>query len=969
MISYSIRHCAILLSTVAAVAIATPASAQQRQFNLPATDAVDGIANFAQQSGLQIVAPAERLRGRYTPAIIGRLDARVALYRLLQATNLEIARDDGGVIVLRNRLQASLRQNISQVTTMAAAAPAQMAAQSAMSAEAVPAAGSAEDGQELVVTGTRGRPRTVRESPVPIDVIPETEIKATSYVDTNSVLMTLIPSYAVQRNSNSDAGTFVRPATLRGLPADKTLLLVNSKRRHRSAAVSASGNGAQAADAAQIPSSAIKTIEVLRDGAAALYGSDAIAGVINFLLKDDDHGASMSARYGQYYQGDGRDINVDGNFGAKLTDSGFLNVSLEYTRQQRTSRGGQYCTTAFCVPTYAAQNPTYAALIGDPNEPVQRMGQPKSEAIRSFVNAGIDVSDELQLYAFGNLSRSNTHADATYRPPAGGNSVNDVPVRLADGSIFRFSQIYPAGFTFDYSAKLTDASIVGGARGELPLGTGLTYDVSGRWGYDRMQYFANGTVNPSLGPDSPHNFMRAIYVSESKAANADFTYKIDTGFKEPITIAFGGEYQNESFKMKQGEPLAYAVGPYARSNPYGFCTAAHTLSPTAPQNAGINCANYVSSSADGFAGIDPVYNTLATLSLTVSPQTAASTSRNSKAAYIEASSDVTNQLFLDIAGRYEDFSDFGSTANWKASGRFAFIPQMAVRGSIGTGFRAPTPGQQIFSNTSINTTNGQIATTGLFAAGSSVAQFLGAQPLKPEKSFNISAGTTAQFLGINLSVDFYHIKLKDQYYATSLQAVNPAIRAAMIAAGVSGAESISSVQFFQNAFDSTTWGIDVVGTGRHNWGNGHTTQLTSSFNYNKYKVDKINVSTVNFDREAIFDFQNATPRWKEIVTLVHSYKEFDLTLRSTIWGPYRNMFDATANSPVQKFHPEPFLDAEISYRHNEHYTFTAGVRNLFSNYPQRDRIGETTSAGGLYRSDSLVDWQGGFYYARVDFKF
>ena len=816
---------------------------------------------------------------------------------------------------------------------------------------------------DIVVTGTRTRPRTVQDSPVPIDVIPEAELQSTGVIDTNNVLMTLIPSYSVGRNSNSDAGTFVRPATLRGLPGDKTLLLVNSKRRHRSAAVGAGGTGSHAADSAVIPSTAIKTVEVLRDGAGALYGSDAIAGVINFLLRDDSEGGSITLRYGEYYKDDGNDIAIAGNFGLPLTDKGFINASFEYTNQTPTTRGVQFCNVTFCVQTYAAQNPTYAALIGDLSVPVQRHGQPRAEATRGFINSAIDVTDNIRLYAFGNYSFSTTAADGTYRYPTAAQPVNDVPIRLPDGRAFRFNEIFPAGFVPNYSAEITDASIVSGVKGDLGA-TGIGYDLSARYGRNRMQYFIENTVNPTLGPGSPREFMRAIYISDDFALNADFNYELSSSlFASPLAFAFGAEYRDEGFEMQPGEPMAYAAGPYSGPDPYDFCTnetavAQRTLRPTAPQNQGIRCN----------VATDPVYNTQQALTLTVSPDSADKLRRDSYAAYGEVSTDVTEKLFVDIAARYEDFSDFGETFDGKISGRYEIVPSLGLRGSIGTGFRAPTPGQQTFSNLSIGTLDGVITQSGLFPVKHPVATYLGAKPLKPEKAVNISAGMTATlFDRIGLSVDFYRINIKDQYYAGSPITVTPAIRAAMLAANVRGAAEITRVNFFQNAFDSSVSGVDIVATNRVMWESGQQTDLTATFNYNKYEVEKIKITGV-FDAESVHDFQNAIPRWKSVLSAVHAIGPFTATARTTIWGPYKNMF-SVANPIVQEFKPEAYLDVELGYQVNEMYRMTVGVRNVTDQYPAVDRIGETTGAGQIYRSDSYLDWQGGFGFVRLDAKF
>jgi iron complex outermembrane receptor protein len=529
-----------------------------------------------------------------------------------------------------------------------------------------------------------------------------------------------------------------------------------------------------------------------------------------------------------------------------------------------------------------------------------------------------------------------------------------VPVRLPDGSVFSFNEIFPGGFTPKYSAIITDYSLTGGIKGVFEIGSGLSYDLSARYGEDRMKYKIVDTLNASLGPSSPRDFSRANYISNETSLNADFTYDIAVpAFFSPITAAFGLEYRNEEFVQEAAkDPLAYEVGPYAFSDPWGFCAAG----ATAP--IGVNCAD----------PDDPVYNTLPTLTLTVSPDTASELSRDSYAGYLEFSSDVTEKLFVDAALRYEDFSDFGDTINGKIAARYAITPDFAVRGSVGTGFRAPTPGQQSFSNVQWNTVDGAIQVTGLLPVSNPVASFLGARALEPEKSLSYSAGITASLpRGVNLSVDVYQIEIEDQFYRTSAITVTPAIRAQMIAAGVFGAESISQVQFFQNALDTKVQGLDVVATERLDWNNGQTTALTLSFNYNKYEIEEVKIANL-FDAETVFDFENGTPQWRANFQATHSVGPFSFTGRGTLWGPYENMF-SPSNPIVQKFDPELMVDLEMAYQINDQYQISIGARNIFDNYPATDEINEGTANGAIYRSDTPVDWQGGFYFVRLDAQF
>ena len=387
----------------------------------------------------------------------------------------------------------------------------------------------AADLEEIIVTGARGRPRTVSDSPVPVDVFDAADIEAISYTDTNDIIKTLVPSFNISRQPISDGASFIRPAELRGLPTDKTLVLVNSKRRHRAALVAIGGSGTQGPDMATIPAVAIQNIEVLRDGAAAQYGSDAIAGVINFLLKDNREGGSVSIDTGEYGEGDGASVTVQGNIGLPLGDNGFLSISGEFYEADQTTRAEQYCGSWFCLnpadPTYQdfinssgasqvrgvlgdatrlsyATDPTFLsnihlANIGD-GDVVQPWGQPDAEATRLFFNAGIDLDGNNELYGFGNFSDSTSNGSFFYRYPYNG-TIEEL--REPDGSIYFPLEKHPGGFTPRFFGDVRDMSIAGGVRGEMD--NGLGYDFSVRNGESEIQYTLSNTINPSMGPDSP----------------------------------------------------------------------------------------------------------------------------------------------------------------------------------------------------------------------------------------------------------------------------------------------------------------------------------------------------------------------------------------------------------------------------------------------------------------------------------
>ena len=861
-------------------------------------------------------------------------------------------------------------------------------------------AAEASDIEAVIVTGSRAKPRTVLESPVPVDAFTAEDIESISVTDTQDLLKTLIPSYTLTRQPISDGATFIRPASLRGLPSDKTLLLVNSKRRHRSALVVTGGSGVQAQDAAQIPASALKSVEVLRDGAGAQYGSDAIAGVINFILKDSPDGGGISIQAGQYYLRDGESIIISGDKGFALGDKGFVHASFEYATEQPTSREQTFCNrnipnqnAGFCIPLFASETtgpgtPFTAAYaqrvnyLGLYQRAPQKWGVPEGEYTRVFINAGYELGLG-EIYAFGNYGRSHQKEDFNYRNPvdvgASTNNLDDY-VRTADGRLFSANQIFPLGFTPEYFGTITDYSLVGGYKGEMgPVG----FDLSARYGRDELRYDLDNTVNFSLGEKSPTEFYQGTLRSDEIAFNADFTYEFAGFTPEPIAVAFGAEYRKEGYEIQAGEVNAYIAGPYAQQDPYDFCTneatvTARTLRPTAPQTMGIVC-NSATQVIDGRTFTNPVYAVLGVGSNGAPgfpPLYAGRLTRSSKAAYVEASTDLTEQLFVQGALRAEDFSDFGSTVDFKIAARFEFNEMFAIRGSFGSGFRAPTTGQNFTTIVSTVVNNGQPVAQGLFPATNPVAQFLGAQPLKPEESTNYSVGFTSEPLpGMTLTVDAYYIAIDDMFYAVTPITVTPALQTALIAANVPGANTIGQVNFFQNAFDARIQGIDIVGTYAVNWENGHATTFSTAFNWNMPVIDKVKVivdpsgvTRTFFDGEYVYDFKHFDPRWRGTATVFHKFGPFTGVARASVYGPYKNMFSAT-NTVVQKWDPEIFVDLEGSWDMTEQARVTLGVRNVFDNFPDRDKIGESATNGRIYRSDMIVDWQGGFYYMKLNYNF
>lgn len=895
----------------------------------------------------------------------------------------------------------------------------------------------AEEIEEITVSGLRGRPRSAVDSAVPIDTFDASAIEAVSHTDTQDILQTLVPSYNVAREPISDGLTFIRQAELRGLPAHHTLVLVNGKRRHRAALVELGGDGSQGPDVATIPSTAIQSIEVLRDGASSQYGSDAIAGVINFNLKNNSDGFTLQGSTGQYFEGDGTDYNVSANVGLPLGQDGFLSISGEYYTADITERNEQYCESWHCltpsdprfaqspqtnqdfvngVQTPAAQiiadgmayNASEAAYLnqlqtaypaGVPfasveGDVAQPWGVPNLESFRMFYNAGIELDNGAELYSFGNYSVSEGDGGFFHRYPDNGTIET---VRNADGSYWNPLEFFPGGFTPRFEGEVTDISAAAGYRGVTS--NEFSYDFSVRYGTDEIDYRMFNTFNPSLGPTSTTDFKPGTLTNTEIQFQIDLSNEFDIGAASPLVFAYGLSYMDEEYEVGQSkDPFSYESGPYALRDPFGFCDAAGNPTTVAGGGAftswnGVNavagtdvpdldCSGAVSGAvtdaafqvvgvgANGFPGYSPEFSDDFT--------------RDSYAAYVDLSADVTDRLFLQAAVRFEDYSDFGNETVGKIAGRFLVTDAFAIRGSIGTGFRAPTPGQQGTVNVATTLPNGFPVATGTFPASGPVAQALGASDLKPETSTNYTFGFTADLEKLSLTVDFYQIEIDDRFRSISTRDVSsipPGVAGhdpdayanflALDAAGVAGANSIGGVRWFTNAFDSETRGVDVVASYPIEWANS-TTDVQLAFNWNESEFAG-EAPAEFFNNEDQHAFENYDPNTRWNLTANHTMGDFGIMGRVRYFGEWENA-QASSNviTGIQEYGGTTFFDLEASYQINDNWRVVVGGRNLFDEYPDRiDRsiVGADECCGRIYSSGTVVPWQGGYYYGRVSVGF
>ncbi|MDJ0919130.1 MAG: TonB-dependent receptor [Woeseiaceae bacterium] len=860
--------------------------------------------------------------------------------------------------------------------------------------------GADESIEEIITTGTRRADRSAADSPVAVDVIGGTEFRQNSSSDVQDLLRATVPSFDVNTQPISDAATIVRPANVRGLSPDNVLVLVNGKRRHRGSIISFLGggiaDGAQGVDISAIPSLALKQVEVLRDGASSQYGSDAIAGVINFVLRDDADGIQLVANYGSTYEGDGNNYNIAANFGLPIGDSGFINLTGEIRDVEGTVRSvvrndvaeavaAGYTTSDFSViNTYTDEVPQY-------------WGQPDVEDdIKFFFNSAIELTESAELYAFGNYGERTVTGGFFYRNPTtpgsqrggvyagptvdpltgledpdgvasvlvgslnGATCVDGIPLGgpsnvfpdpvilaqvVADADCFSFIETIPNGFVPRFGGDNEDSAIAVGIRGEFNIGTGLMYDFSAQTGSNRTDFFIKNTINASLGPTTPRDFVPGGQEQTETQYAADFVYGVDVGFESDLNVAFGYEYREEEFDLFAGDDASFALGPLADQ---GF-----------------------SSSSNGFGGFPR--NT--------------SAKQDSNAFYIDLEADINEFVTLAAAVRYEDFSEFGDTTDGKIAAIAHVNDSFSIRGSISTGFHAPTAGQANITNVTTQNVSGVLVDQGTLplssAAGQLAANFIesegnGRPTLGPEDAHNWTIGAAFDIGATSWTVDYYNIRVDDRValganvdFLDALNFADPngnnytSVSAALTGLDADGVinrqdfiglDDLSEFRFFSNSFDTTTTGVDIVGRFGFELGGGDS-DITVAFNYNNTEVD--DRGTVNpIDGDRVAALEDLLPKVKGNISWTHFMGDFRTLLRASYYGEW----DDTGND-VPGIGAEVLIDAEVAYTLNENVELILGIENLFDVYPDQNPF--AGSLGQQYSEASPFGFNGGAWYFRA----
>lgn len=802
-------------------------------------------------------------------------------------------------------------------------------------AVATPAMAQGADGGEVeavIVTGTRSTERTVTSSLAPIDVLPANELQKSGRQSPRDLISTLVPS-ATTSNSGAGASFAVKTVSLRGLNADQVLVLVNGKRRHNTAILFVNGttqNGQSPPDLDLIPSGAIERVEVLRDGASAQYGSDALAGVVNLILKNRSSGGSISALGGKTFDGDGENAQFSGNIGLPIGEEGSLNLTAEVRTQDYTDRGQPY-TGVFYPLVNGRPDPREATVDRYINHP----GSPAIKVHSFGYNASLPVLDGQELYAFGTITSRNSDAWLTPRLP---------------GNVANIISVYPDGYSPLLRLRDRDWQHAVGIKGRDLAG--WNWDLSTTFSRDTVD-FREDTLNASMGPASPQKFYIGTMAFQEWTSNLDVNREIETGlFAQPLFLALGGEYRQDKLIITAGEPASYQDGRYSP--------------PAGQPNAGA----VLQAGAQGVGGFPPF--------------SAGSFKRSNVSAYINGEQKVTDDWEVSLAGRFEHYSDFGDAETFKASTRYELFPGYAIRATASTGFRAPSLQQEHYASAStIGVRLPGDATTSLYPVqllppDTAAAQALGAAPLDPEKSTNYSVGLVLQPIPrLNVTVDLYQIDIDNRIMQTGSLGPAVAVSNVLRAAGINPQQAVF---FYTNAADTRTKGMDFVVDYRRDFGTAGVFRWTLSANFNNTKFLRVKApppelaaaGLVLLDRVRLGDFTVGNPRNKYIFSTNWQIWRFDSTLRLTRYGKViQRASVAAGGAPFDEtVSPAVVVDLDVNFKITEQLRLAVGANNLLNKYPDVVAPGNRgNTAYTYYNGYSPYGTSGGFWYGRLTYQF
>ena len=815
--------------------------------------------------------------------------------------------------------------------------------------------------EELVVIGSR-RPRSVAKSAVPIDVFTAEDFVKQGGSDLTDLMRNVIPSYNVNTQPISDAGSVVRPPNLRGLAPDHALLLVNGKRRHRAAVIHWLGNGvsdgAQGPDLTAIPAISLKRVEVLRDGASAQYGSDAIAGVLDFRLKDNHKGMAANIKVGSFQDGKGKFLGDGEMFTAAFNvglgnENTWANLSLEYGNSGETIR--------------SVQRTDAVNLIGAGNievaDPAQIWGQPFiRDDLKFFANYGANLGESIDFYGHANYANKETEGGFYFRNPHTRSGVFKGPLLDLDGdgepetasvlvgdldgvgqgsecptvpiinhvpdenawlqvrdnpNCFAFLKMFPGGFTPRFGAFTTDESVLLGVKG-----TGIgqqslaSWDLSMSYGRHEADYFIFNTVNASMGPATPTYFDPGTYIQSDVNLDFGVTYPVNA----QVFLAAGLEYRKETFEIAEGQIESYIIGQPLASQ--GFQPA-----------------------TNGFSGFSKV--------------AAGRWGRSNTAVYAEGDVQPVDNLSLALALRYENFEDFGATSNYKVATNFGVTDDLRLRGSYSTGFRAPTPGQQNAFNitTEFDFEKNDLVNNGTVPSTSRAAALKGARPLDSETSKNISVGVVVDMGKASMTVDYFDIKVNDRLTVSQDFSLSDTERDQLIKEGITSAAGLQEFRFFTNDFDSRTQGVDVVFSVPVGLG-----AMNVAYNYTGTKVTDHNPEILNDAR--IKELEENLPKQRGNLTLTQTLtSRWDVLGRASYFGEWYDSEDD------QLYSGKVLFDLETSVSFDDYRsTIAIGAQNILNTYPDEHQKAKERT-GNKYSQFSPFGFGGAFWYAKYSFNY
>ena len=874
----------------------------------------------------------------------------------------------------RSTLRTGLLACASILTVSGLADPAR-AAETPAAAPVVDAAPAEVEGavalEGVIVTGVRGVRGTVADSPAPVDVISSEQLTATGKVGLKEVLNTVIPSFNLPGVNGGGTSWTVRAITMRGLNGDQALFLVNGKRRHGTALINnlaRVGRGGAPVDLDLIPTSAIERIEVLRDGASAQYGSDAIAGVVNIILKKDAEGGSFSYTGGQTYLGDGDTRSATLNYGLPLGErGGFVQLALNWKNNEAASRSVPSRAQYLYQPTVTTVGGV-TTVTPDPRDATadryywgKSYGPGEEDILAASYNAELPWKD-LTLYSTGTLShraaKKNTGSFLPNLAPVAGVTAGRPQNRNS------LPEVYPDGFNALRRIFELDFQTTLGARGQAK---DWDWDLSTTFAQDHAQLDGQNTLNATLGPASPTYFHLSTHQFQQWTTNLDVTREFEGVLPRPVQVSWGLEQRYEHFRIEPGDEASYVVG------------------------------DYVIPAGQPFAGLRPNPG-LASYAGTA-PEDAGSISRNVYAAYVDVGTNLTETWYVGVAGRHERYTgDVGDTTSGKLTTRWEFLPGYAVRATVSNGFRAPSLAQSVFASSTINgnlcaaapnnvfrgapCTPGEYLTfpTKVLRADSSEARALGATPLKPETSTNYSFGITAEPTSrLRVTLDAYRIDIDDRIVDTSnldLSAAQLASQPALSPLLARFPQGLAAT-YYTNAVSTRTTGVDLVGEYAFDLGAFGRLNLNAAYAFNKTRITRridtpavlkaVNPNLVLFDRQKIADLTVGTPRKKLILAALWSRDTVTASLRTTRYGQYT---EAGTSADLDRTYSSKWVtDLDIAWDVRPTTNLAIGANNLFDEHP--DKIGIVNADTGMNQFGLFSPFgiTGGYYYARLTQRF